>query len=977
MSPRVVLCLAFVGCAQCQSVHFQWAQQIGGSQGQAIVGVATDSVGNTYVVGNTASQDFPVKSALQAVPGGSGLFRIDGPAQWQNLSGAGLAAVNALATDPSNPQTLYAVSGPGVFRSRDGGGSWSAAGSFTVSVNALAVDPLTGNVLYAATSGQGILKSTDGGVTWTGINNGLVADQQDGKWYAFGVWIDPRQPSVVFALTDHGLARSSDSGANWQMNPQLTELFNLSGMAFDATTPGVVYVATANNIQKSTDDGVTWSPLPAPQGFDPTVVLLDPVHPGTIYTGGYRGLWKSADGGNTWALEIAAQVFYLVTDSNGTIYFATYNQVFASADGFATKTQLGPTLPAVSALAVLGARLFVGTQGNTNVFVTKLDAQGNTVYATYFGGAAVDQAQAMALDSSGAVYVTGITSSADFPISQAAYAKSGSSFLFKLNTDGSLAYSTYFAPAGTTPTGIAVDAAGDAYISGYTTGNLPVTAGAYQTKLQGTYTCCNIIGPGPPPITNGFLTKFDPSGGSLVFSTYVGTQYVYFVAMALAPNGETVLSGGLSLYRMSADASALLNSTAFPGSVYALMVDAAGQIYVGGSTAALNGQRFPTTTGAFETTPPFVSPLGYSFGFVSRLDSQFNVTASTLLAGEGGDTTLVLAAAPNGNIFAGGTTHSKAFPLRGAAQGSFSSNTSFVAELTPDLTSAVFSTFAGDTRTFDLRALAPTPDGGVVFGGSTVSTIPFYSFFGLYSGVSPGGVQAFVVKAAVQPAMPRIDSVVNAASLLGVALSPGVTFIVSGDGFGADATLLLNGTATPLLAQSETSLTAAVPLDFSAAGAITVVVQSGGSSSNSFLAEFLPTGPGIFSLDGSGVGQAYVLNADGTVNSPGNPAQEGAEITIYATGVGPMTFTQGYAVTDAPAIVSVDGFGAPGIGAVLGPVAGLPGNVYQISVYVPHPAAYASGNPNLANFVMPPTSPITITLNGVSSQYGLTLSIGK
>jgi uncharacterized protein (TIGR03437 family) len=120
--------------------------------------------------------------------------------------------------------------------------------------------------------------------------------------------------------------------------------------------------------------------------------------------------------------------------------------------------------------------------------------------------------------------------------------------------------------------------------------------------------------------------------------------------------------------------------------------------------------------------------------------------------------------------------------------------------------------------------------------------------------------------------------------------------------------------------------------------------------------------PGIYSRNGSGVGQAYILNKDGTLNSSSNPATEGDEITIYLTGIGPMAFDHGYAVTDTPVIVAVDGFYANGIAAVLGPVNGLPGDVFQISVYVPRPSDFANQNPNLKGF-------------GISSQAGITVSV--
>src|SRR5579863_9028454 len=126
MFPRAALLLALVSCASGQSVHFQWVQQIGGSSGQSVAGVATDSLGNTYVAGTTGSLDFPVKNAAQSAPGGSGLFLLDASGQVQNLYRAGFLSVSLLVPDPTGSQTLYALTGTGLSRSTDAGASWTS-----------------------------------------------------------------------------------------------------------------------------------------------------------------------------------------------------------------------------------------------------------------------------------------------------------------------------------------------------------------------------------------------------------------------------------------------------------------------------------------------------------------------------------------------------------------------------------------------------------------------------------------------------------------------------------------------------------------------------------------------------------------------------------------------------------------------------------------------------------------------------------
>lgn len=602
-----------------QSATFQWIQQIGGSQGQAIAGVGADSQGNVYVAGSTSSADFPVKSAWQPHRGGSAVLRIDGPGgQWQNLYSFGLNSVTALSADPRNPNTVYAAAADGLLHSTDAGATWTALGHPDGTLYGLAIDPSASNVLYAATIGNGVHKSIDGGASWTAINNGIVP-YSDGKLYAYNVWVDPHQPNVIFAATSAGLARSSDSGGSWQTNGQF-QLARTSGMAFDANTPGLVYAGGFKGLQRSTDDGATWTPLPIPNNidivsssgyFEVDSIVIDPKNPAILYVANaYGGLFKSLDSGNTWALkQLGGGVGYLTADpATGALYASVGSaQILTSLDGFNTSAQVGPTVSYLTSLLLAGQHLFLGSQANSDVFVAKFDPQGNPIYATYFGGAANDQANGMVVDAGGSVYVTGSTGSSDFPVSQGAYAKSGGNFVFKLNPDGSMGYSTYFATPSTTPYAIAVDADGHALITGITHDGLPVTAGAYQTKFAGVYPPCCSIGLGPPPPSNAFLTKFDTAGASLVFSTYVGNQQDVAFALALGPDGSAVLAGSNALYRLNSDGSALLANTTLPASIWAVTEDGAGNIYAGGTTSSSSSQRFPLTSGAFQTFPfPFV-----------------------------------------------------------------------------------------------------------------------------------------------------------------------------------------------------------------------------------------------------------------------------------------------------------------------------------------------------------------------------------
>ena len=180
-------------------------------------------------------------------------------------------------------------------------------------------------------------------------------------------------------------------------------------------------------------------------------------------------------------------------------------------------------------------------------------------------------------------------------------------------------------------------------------------------------------------------------------------------------------------------------------------------------------------------------------------------------------------------------------------------------------------------------------------------------------------------------------------------------------------------------------MVAIMPDDAKTSGASLVTVSSGGMKSKPVYMPAAPASPGIYSMNRLGFSQGYILNRDGTLNSPSNPASEGDPITIFATGVGPVTEVGPYAVTALAGSVFVDGFYARGIAAYLRRVPGLPGYVYEISVFVPRPSDFAARNPNLTDFKLPPQVPVMLVLGEVNranpawsamrSQDGIALSV--
>src|SRR5204862_532704 len=147
------------------------------------------------------------------------------------------------------------------------------------------------------------------------------------------------------------------------------------------------------------------------------------------------------------------------------------------------------------------------------------------VYSTYLGGSGLDAGVGIALDAAGSAYVTGVSFSTDFPTTARAFQTTFggpvcggcayNAFVTKLNPTGSaLVYSTYLGGSGgDAGVGIAVDALGNAYVTGVTlSADFATTPGAIQTTFGG--------GGGPFPGGDAFVTKLNPTGSALVYSTY-------------------------------------------------------------------------------------------------------------------------------------------------------------------------------------------------------------------------------------------------------------------------------------------------------------------------------------------------------------------------------------------------------------------------------------------------------------------------
>jgi len=407
------------------------------------------------------------------------------------------------------------------------------------------------------------------------------------------------------------------------------------------------------------DDGVVRMRV---RDYDTThTLVIDPVVSYATYLGG---------AGSEEGLSIAV-------DAAGNAYVAGYT---TSAD-----------FPLVNAYDRTLARKGV----DYDVFVSKLNASGTAlVWSTFIGGTSgIDRAVGIAIDSSGAAYVTGQTSGTDFPTTTGAWQKAsagGGGFVAKLASAGNaLVYSTYIGAA--TPSSIAVDSSGNAYVAGSATSSFVTTPGALRSVS------------GVPGGSTGFVLKLNSTGSAPVYSTFLGgSAGDDATSIAVDANGNAYIGGWTTsndfpvrnafqsvrgagrdgfVAKLASDGASLVYATLLGGSlddaVNAIAVDREGHAYVAGETYSSN---FPAKDGfQMQKAGHFLVNSSVSNAFVAKLEAAGNALAyASFLGGEvcksscqtlGGDpqypadAAYAIAIDDAGHVFVGGLARSYTFPL--------------------------------------------------------------------------------------------------------------------------------------------------------------------------------------------------------------------------------------------------------------------------------------------------------------------------
>ncbi|OGC90983.1 MAG: hypothetical protein A2W25_07855 [candidate division Zixibacteria bacterium RBG_16_53_22] len=441
--------------------------------------------------------------------------------------------------------------------------------------------------------------------------------------------------------------------------------------------------------------------------------------------------------------------------------------------------------------------------GAYDVFVAKLSASGNSLlYSTFIGGSAEDIGNDIAIDGNGNAYITGETQSDNFPTVnpyESQHYEDEDVFVLKLGPNGNiLVYSTYinggFWDVGY---GIAVDAYGYAYITGYTYGDgFVCTPGAYN---------CIPDGGDLVLYSDAFVTKLGVAGNTVIFSTFLGggsyppgwgsydmgydialdgSRNVYVTGQTGCDDFPTVnpiddsLNGASDAFitKLSASGSALIFSTYLGGDVgeagEGIGVDVGRNVYITGSTASIN---FPVVN-AYDST------LSGQDAFIAKISNSGNsLIFSTYLGGGGIENAYSIAVDGLTNTYVTGRTNSTNFPVINFYDGSSNGGDDvFVTKLSALGNSLVYSTFLGGSSNDIGYGVALDLNSNPLVAGLTNS--PNFPRVNPYDSLISGTNDAFVAKFAEIPSCTYdVGDINGSGQANGIDVTYGVSYLKGGN----------------------------------------------------------------------------------------------------------------------------------------------------------------------------------------------------
>ncbi len=843
--------------------------------------------------------------------------------------------VQAISVDAIDPSLAYIATTGGLFSMTSAGqyagqndAGLPVAGNGLVDVSSVQVSTVDHNVLYATTVPSNFLyTSTDTGATWQQLNPSYPGEPQAVQYYGNNITftLAPRS-SDLYVIDANGIFfKSTDGGMTWQkLSGQYLVL--PKSITIDPNNPSNIYVVDAAGLQRSTDGGTTFStisPSLAPGVYVQSFGLDSST--GNLYIDTYTQIEVSTNQGATWTIlpprpnpsvliGLGNQVFAGVTsplvpfvvkwspDGSQMLYSTFFGGSFSDSITGITIDAQGEAIIAGSTASAdfpVTETISAASPAQMNSgFVAKLSADGSrAIYSSIIGASQGVNVNGLAIDSTGAPYITGTTQSPDFPTTanvpqpkppttmcQRPIANplpptpnTGiNGFVSKLNGSGSaLVYSTFLTGScGSVGQGIAIDAANEAVVVGNTTSpDFPVSTNAYQSVFPGGNTASTTY---PNPINFGFVTKLSAAGDQVIASSLIG--------------------GG------------------FNNAANAVALDSSGNAYITGLTGGITPGATP---GAYQTQiesncvppvniGPYIGATGISDAFVLKLDPAFTTAQYlTYLGGGCNDSGNSIVLEPSGNVWVSGLP-SAIFPLVTPYE-LYGTGSYFVSELSADFSQLLFSSFS------DGDSLAVDPSGAIYVSGTSQYSGSVQKNGGHGTAVSllkinPSGTPPVIINS-LGPvpgslALPsQIPSEIAPGELISIAgqnLGPANTVMAQLDATGqlpysvSGTSVSFNGYSAPIISVQSGLIVCFTPFEIT--GSTEVTVNASSQSSNSVRVNVAPSAPYILEA----------INQDGSLNSASHPAPQGSVLTFYVTGLGlTLPLSQDGSVTAPPLPVPV------------------------------------------------------------------------
>jgi uncharacterized protein (TIGR03437 family) len=538
-----------------------------------------------------------------------------------------------------------------------------------------------------------------------------------------------------------------------------------------------------------------------------------------------------------------------------------------------------------------------------------LDASGSqtAAFSVFALGSGNSTIFAAAADASGDIWIAGYTDSDDFPLVHSLFAVKppymATGFVAKLDSKLNILFSTFWGGPGavpnpSTPTALALDDSGNAYVIGSTQDpNFPTTAPAFGSGS---------------PSTNAFYavaTKIAADGSALLFSRLLGGDagpvcgggpcfganiHTMAFAIAVDATGNLTLAGttnafnfpitanvyqtggGAFVARISSDGSQLIWSTEIGASVsqtrvstvQSIALDASGNVYTAGSTPT------PITITPDALQPKVPGFQSTALGFAAKLSSDAtHLLFATNLGGTNGASLTGLALDPAGIVWITGNTKSSDFP---GLSNTPSTGVDFALELNADATAL--------NQIFTLMPPTVTVPPAFDSNGNLLLLAYAGNLLRLNTNTAMTAPAVFAIANSAVPQAAAGASPGELATFYGVAIGPSTPVVAQPDPNGLYPTQLggvsiqFNGVAAPLLYVGPNQINFQVPFSFISAATVTVTTPNGAVS------------PMLFERMVGSIGVFGVLNQDGTLNSPTNPAASGSIVSLYLTGLGAPSF---------------------------------------------------------------------------------------